>query len=130
MQLAMPTLLKLAKLTLAFLWLFTGLTSLVFAPDIGYQILASANITGLTADLFIYSGAFLDIGLGIWILSAWKIKICCTIQIITIITYTLLLSFIEPSFWLHPFGPLTKNGPIIILIFIVLAHDERTLFKS
>lgn len=130
MQITHTTLIKTAKLSLAFLWFFTGLTSLFFAPELGYQTLVKANITGMYAHALVYSGALLDIGLGLWILSAWNLKICCIIQITTIVIYTLLLSIIEPAFLLHPFGPLTKNLPIIILILIVLVHDEPNPLKS
>lgn len=120
----MLTLLKSAKISLAFLWLFTGLTSLFFAPELGYQVLAKANITGMAAKISVYGGALLDIGLGLWLLSGWQIKICCLAQIATIIVYSLLLTLIDATFWLHPFGPLTKNIPIIILILVVLVHDQ------
>lgn len=115
---------KLAKISLAFLWMFTGLTSLFFSPKLGFNLLENVNITGINAILLVYSGVLLDITLGIWVLSSWKIKICYTIQFFTIITYTILLSIIDPSFWLHPFGPLTKNLPILVLILMVLANGD------
>ena len=115
---------KLAQYSLAFLWLFTGFTSIYFAPEVGYQILAKANITGELAAACVYGGGFLDIGLGLWLLFNWHIKTCCNIQILTILSYTLLLSIIAPIFWLHPFGPLTKNLPLLVLIIIVRNNEE------
>ncbi|MCI2284376.1 hypothetical protein L3081_14515 [Colwellia sp. MSW7] len=47
-------LIKAAKYSLAFLWIFTGLTSSYFSPEIGYEILTSANITGSLADIAVY----------------------------------------------------------------------------
>ena len=38
--------------------------------------------------------------------------------------YTVLLSVIDPAFWLHPFGPLTKNAPMLVLIWL-LAEECR-----
>ncbi len=116
---------KTAVYALAFLWIFTGLTSIFFSPEIGYQILASASINGLLADVFVYAGGGLDIALGLWLLSSVKRAECCAAQIALIVLYTVLLTFIEPNFWLHPFGPITKNIPIIVLIFIVLNKSER-----
>jgi uncharacterized membrane protein YphA (DoxX/SURF4 family) len=115
-------LVKLAKYSLAFLWVFTGLTSIYFSPDVGYQILSSANITGSLADTAIYAGGILDIVLGIWILTPFKAKLCCIVQVLVIIVYTVLLTFIDASFWLHPFGPITKNFPIIVLIFFIMIN--------
>ena len=124
MSISTGFLFKLAKVSLSFLWIFTGLTSLFFSPKLGFNLLENVNITGINATLLIYSGAFLDVALGIWLLLSWKIKLCCTIQFFTIITYTTLLSILDASFWLHPFGPLTKNLPILVLILMVLANEN------
>lgn len=107
---------KAAKYSLAFLWGFTGLTSVFFSPEIGYEILASANITGSLAQVAIYAGGALDIMLGVWLITAVNTKLCCIVQVSVIAIYTVLLTFIDASFWLHPFGVITKNIPIIVLI--------------
>lgn len=114
------TLNKAAKYSLSFLWIFTGLTSIFFSPEIGYQILAGANVNGTLADISVIGGGALDIALGLWLLSAFRIKLCCLIQVTVIVSYTVLLTFIDASFWLHPFGPITKNFPIIVLITLLL----------
>lgn len=120
-------LITLAIYSLAFLWIFTGLTSIFFQPEVGYKILASAGITGVLADFSIYTGGALDIALGIWLLSRRKIKLCCIIQVLVITTYTILLSIIDAGFWLHPFGPVTKNFPIIILIIFLYQTSSKEL---
>ncbi|MEH6443812.1 MAG: DoxX-like family protein [Oceanospirillaceae bacterium] len=112
-------LIKLAVYSLVFLWIFTGLTSMFFAPNVAYEILEKAAITGQLATLFIYAGGVLDIFIGLWLSVRFKIRLCCIAQIMVISIYTLLLTVIDVSFWLHPFGPITKNFPIIILIIIV-----------
>ncbi|WP_232824830.1 DoxX-like family protein [Algibacillus agarilyticus] len=125
------SLFKSAKYSLAFLWFFTGLTSLYLSPETGYQILEGANITGELADNAIYYGAILDITLGIWLLTAFKTKLCCIIQIGVITLYTLLLTYIDPSYWLHPFGPITKNIPIVILIaYLYSTHESMSYLNK
>jgi hypothetical protein len=116
-------LIKAAKYSLAFLWIFTGLTSVYFSPEIGYEVLANANVTGSLADVSIYAGGILDIILGLWLITPFKTKLCCIVQVSVITIYTVLLTFIDASFWLHPFGPITKNIPIIVLIGYVYASD-------
>jgi hypothetical protein len=115
-------LMKAAKYSLAFLWIFTGLTSIYFSPEVGYEILASASITGLMADLSVYAGGTLDILIGLWLLTSIGIRLCCIIQVVVIVLYTVLLTFIDMSFWLHPFGPITKNIPIVVLIFLIMIN--------
>jgi hypothetical protein len=116
-------LMKAAKYSLAFLWIFTGLTSVYFSPEIGYEILANANVTGSLADVSIYAGGILDIILGLWLITPFKTKLCCIVQVSVITIYTVLLTFIDANFWLHPFGPITKNIPIIVLIGYVYASN-------
>ena len=116
-------LIKAAKYSLAFLWIFTGLTSVYFSPEIGYEILANANVNGALADVAIYAGGILDIVLGLWLITSFKTKLCCITQISVITVYTILLTFIDASFWLHPFGPITKNIPLIVLIGYVYASN-------
>ncbi|WP_290622173.1 DoxX-like family protein [Kangiella sp.] len=113
------TLLTLARYSLALLWVFTGLTSIFFDYQTGYELLINFGFNEAITRALIYSGAILDIGLGLWILSNKKMKLCYVIQILIIASYTILLTIIEPSYWLHPFGPVSKNLPIIMLIFIL-----------
>ena len=116
---------KAAILSLSFLWIFTGLTSTVFSPEIGYQILAGANINDTLADIFVFGGGVLDICLGLWLLSSLRLRLCCLVQIAVIIIYTLILTVIDVSYWLHPFGPLTKNLPILVLICVLYCAQEK-----
>ena len=107
----------IARLSLSFLWLFTAATSFFWARNIGYEILAQQNFSGRQADLFINAGSLLDAAIGIWLLSNFQLRWCYAVQIVLIISYSLLISVIAPFFWLHPFGPVTKNIPILVLIF-------------
>ena len=110
--------------SLSFLWIFTGVTSIYFSPEIGYEILAIGGTTGALAKTLIYSGGIIDIAIGVWMLSRYRLKWCLRFQIIIIISYSILLSFIAPEFWLHPFGPLTKNIPIIALTLLLLEANS------
>lgn len=120
-----PKIVIATRLSLSFLWIFTGIISFSFAKDIGYQVLANAEITGLFADICIYAGSVLDIILGIWLLSGWRTSLCCIVQMVIIIIYTVLLSIIDPGYWLHPFGPLSKNIPILILVYILYESESE-----
>jgi len=118
------TLIKAAKYSLAFLWVFTGLTSIYLSPEIGYEILARASVTGTLADFFVCAGGTLDIVLGFWLLTSVKTKLCCIVQIVVIALYTMILTVIDTSFWLHPFGAITKNIPVIVLIIFVYSDSD------
>lgn len=125
-ELSNNTLYKLAIYALSMVWVFTGITSIFLAPNIGYQVLQQANITGTMADICVIGGGFLDIALGLWLITQRKIEWCCVAQITVIVTYTAILTLIDSSFWLHPFGPITKNFPIVVLIlFVMQSHKIR-----
>jgi hypothetical protein len=110
----------LPRLSLCFLWLFTALTSTLWGRDVGYAVLAQQNIRGSTADLCINAGGILDAIIGLWLLTAYNLKWCYRIQILIIIAYSILLTIIDASYWIHPFGPITKNIPILALLFMLL----------
>lgn len=116
----------LYRLSLSFLWLFTAATSLWWGRSIGYDVLAQQNIQGEFADWCINAGCLLDALVGIWLLTAYKPKWCYSFQIVLIVSYSVLLTIIAPAFWLHPFGPLTKNIPILALLY-VLYKSESTV---
>jgi hypothetical protein len=113
-----------ARIGLSFLWLLTGVTSAFFAKDVGYDVLANAEITGSLAELCIISGSVLDVAIGVWLLTGWRLKACYLTQISVIAVYTLLLTFIDASFWLHPFGPLSKNIPLLVLIYVLYSQGS------
>ncbi|MEM6984953.1 MAG: DoxX-like family protein [Pseudomonadota bacterium] len=54
-----------------------------------------------------------------WLVTTWQARWCCVVQAAVIIVYSVLLTAIDASFWLHPFGPLTKNLPLLVLILWV-----------
>ncbi|TQV85418.1 DoxX-like family protein [Aliikangiella coralliicola] len=119
--------LTLIRLSLASLWIFTALTSLVWGYQTGVDILISAKFHNIridesTARLLVYAGSGVDFIIGVWLLSNRSIKLCCNIQIFVIIIFTLLITIIDASYWFHPFGPITKNIPILVLILIYRAQ--------
>ncbi|MES2825000.1 MAG: DoxX-like family protein [Pseudomonadota bacterium] len=116
----------ICRLSLSFLWLWTAVTSFWWGRAVGYEVLSQQGIEGVLADVCINAGSLLDAIIGIWLLSNFKMQWCYRIQIILIISYTMLLTIIDASFWLHPFGPLTKNIPILALLLVLLPTIKAT----
>ena len=113
-----------ARFSLAFLWLFTAITSAFFAREEGFEILSGGGITGYLADFCLYSGSLLDAAIGFWLLAGKRLGLCYVIQFWIIIVYSLLLTVIDANFWLHPFGPITKNIPLLVLIYILFSCEK------
>ncbi len=112
------------RMSLSFLWVFTGISSQFLAKDIGYEVLGEGGITGVYADICILSGSLLDIIIGLWILTGKHMKICYLAQMSVIVVYSVILTFIDPSFWIHPFGPLTKNIPILVILYSLYRFEK------
>lgn len=127
---AMASMKTLARLSLAFLWIFTALTSAIFDRPSGEQILALANISGSFSDLLINLGSLVDLVIGIWLLTGRQLKLACWLQIIVILGYSTLLTIIAPIYWLHPFGPITKNIPLLVLIYWLIQIELNATPKS
>ena len=106
------------RISMAFLWLLSGITSLFWGRGIGLDVLAAAGITGDCAIACLWTGSLLDIFLALWLLLGWRLRICMQLQIAVILVYSLLLKLIAAEFWLHPFGPVSKNIPLLVLLFI------------
>ncbi len=99
--------------SIAFIWIFTGLTSAFFDLDSGYALMASGGFSGWQATTAIYAGAIVDFSLGIMMIKHYRLRWIYSIQITMMLGYMVAIAFIAPDQWLHPFGPVTKNFPLI-----------------
>ena len=76
----------------------------------------------------ILAGAAADAVLGLWLAlrpgrKAYGAALLLMLMLMLIMT--VLATAIQPAWWLHPFGPLTKNLPIAAILW-VLRQDEAT----
>jgi hypothetical protein len=52
-------------------------------------------------------------------------RIWCA-QLLLIAGYTALITLRMPHWWLHPYGPLSKNLPMLALIGLLWATQRRS----
>ena len=113
------------RIALGLLWLFSGIVSLGLYPLAhSYALLAEVGITGPGAPLALYAAALLDILLGIATLVRYRIRLVGQLQIALMLAYSLLISIGPAELWLHPFGPVTKNIPLIVATLIMIALER------
>lgn len=111
------------RLTLAAVWLVTGALSLGIYPlENSLALLGRIGLSGTLALIALYLGAMTDIALGVLTLFV-RSKSLWLIQGVLILAYTLIISIGMPEFWLHPFGPLLKNLPILLLLWLLYQHE-------
>lgn len=114
---------RLIRLTLAAMWLTTGALSLGIYPQTdSLGLLERVGLHGATALTTLYLAAALDIALGLLTLfrpgkALWQA------QFALIVIYTLIISLWLPEFWLHPFGPILKNLPVLMLLWLLYKSE-------
>lgn len=104
------------RAALALLWLLSGILGW-FAPPESWRDLAGVLAgLGLPAALIAKAFCGLDVLVGVAVLAGWRPVLLAWLQAGMVLGYTLVLSLLAPALWLHPFGPLLKNLPILALI--------------
>lgn len=117
----------LLQFSLAFLWIFTGICSLWLYPlSASFALLGQVGIHGFWQSVSLWSASLIDIGIGTALLFNFQVKKTCIFQFLMIIAYSLIITVKLPQLWLEPFGPITKNFPILISIYIlyILGPDK------
>jgi hypothetical protein len=118
-------LLPVLRLTVAAMWIVTGIVSIaVFPVADSYALLARTGITGTFATAALIGAAVLDIALGVATLLAPS-RLLWWLQIILIVSYTAIISVWLPEFWAHPYGPVLKNLPILAALLLLAFLEER-----
>jgi hypothetical protein len=89
--------------------------------------LARVGLHGALATVALYGAAGLDLALGLLTLGApagWRPRVWLA-QLLLVAGYTLLITVFLPDYWLHPYGPISKNLPIAAAIGLLWALEPR-----
>ncbi|GHC91974.1 oxidoreductase [Pseudorhodoferax aquiterrae] len=120
-------LLPLGRASVAAVWLWTAAVSLGLYPVAGsLALLADFGLHGAPARVALYAGALLDLALGVATLLAPRRhmgRVWCALLLV-IAGYTALITLRMPHWWLHPYGPLSKNLPMLALIGVLWATQR------
>jgi hypothetical protein len=119
-------LLPLLRLSLALVWIVTGVVSLgVYPVEQSYELLARAGVPTALRPLALYGAALLDLALGVATLTMRSRRRWLWLaQIALIAGYTAVISVRLPEYWLHPYGPILKNLPILALLLLLFVLDS------
>jgi uncharacterized protein YbjT (DUF2867 family) len=125
-QAALDLWLPVLRVALALMWIWTAAVSFGLYPVPDSQaLLARVGLHGAAAMLALYGAAGLDLVLGVLTLAAparWRRPVWLA-QLALIAGYTLVITFFLPEYWLHPYGPVTKNLPILAVIALLWALE-------
>ncbi|HEY0818241.1 MAG TPA: NAD(P)H-binding protein [Rhizobacter sp.] len=124
-QARLAWLLPLLRLSLAAVWIVTGVLSFgVYPVADSHALLARVGLTGLMASIALYGAATLDLALGVATLAGRGRPWVWWSQIVLMLGYMVLITWALPEFWLHPFGPILKNLPMLAAVALLLALEK------
>ena len=116
----------LLRIAIAAVWIVTGLLSFGLYPvRESYALLAAAGIPEQFAPLLLYGAASFDMLMGIGVVVLKRRRWLWIAQMMLIVGYTAIITFRLPEFWMHPFGPVLKNLPLLVAIAIMVQLDRR-----
>ncbi|WP_422847446.1 DoxX-like family protein [Acidovorax sp. M14] len=125
---------RLLRASLVVVWLATAVVSVWELHGQSRELLAglptawAGGHAPWLPTAIILAGAAADAVLGLW-LALRPGRKAYGAALLMMLAMTLLATAIHPAWWLHPFGPLTKNLPIAAILW-VLRQDEATSLQK
>jgi uncharacterized protein YbjT (DUF2867 family) len=107
-------------------WIATAIVSFGLYPvESSYELLARTGIPPALQPLMLYGAASFDLLLGLGIAFLPRRRWLWLAQLALIGFYTVVIAFKLPEFLLHPYGPLTKNLPMLAAIWLLYELEEK-----
>lgn len=126
LQAKLHWLLPLLRFSIAAVWIATALVSFGLYPvELSYDLLARTGIPAALHPLMLFGAATFDLALGLGILLLPKRRLLWLAQLVLIGFYTVVIAVKLPEFLLHPYGPLTKNLPMLAAIWLLYELEEH-----
>jgi uncharacterized protein YbjT (DUF2867 family) len=118
--------LPLLRASIGIVWIWTGIVSFGLYPvEESYALLARFSVQGIAAGILLYGAAAIDLLLGIATLFARERRWVWRAQIAIVLGYTAVITIWLPEFWLHPYGPISKNLPLLAATYLVATLERR-----
>lgn len=112
------------RYSLIFVWLTTAVVSVQELQGQSRMLLAAGGVTDVRlANLLVWAGAAVDAVLGLLLL-VWPIRRVYGLTLLVMLGMTVVATFMQPALWLHPLGPLTKNVPIAVVLWILMRRSQ------
>ncbi len=113
------------RLTLAVLWLMSGILGLILPPET-FLPLIDSPIPDAALIQMARLGGLVDVLIAIALMRDWRPKRIIQLQFAMVLGYTAAFTLLNPVLWLLPLGGLLKNIPILVLLLLhTILHKER-----
>ena len=121
-------LLPLLRLGIAAVWIWTAIVSAGLYPVAdSYRLLERTGVPPALAPLMLYGASALDFAFGVASL-AWPRRSRSWLwlaQIALIVFYSIVIAWRLPEFLLHPYGPISKNLPMLAALWMLYEVEKR-----
>lgn len=114
------------RFTVGFIWLATPyVTWFVWPRAQSLSLLDDAGLPVSLAPFAIDLTCVVELLLGLATWAGWRLAWVGGLQFLMVLAFTALLIAGGSSLWGHPFGPLTKNVPLLAAILLLIATRDR-----
>lgn len=115
----------LVRLSLALLWLVSGLLGLFAGTGFFVSVLNPLISSEFVAIAVAVTASLADLAIAAALFVGWRLRAMAMVQLAMVIGYTAVLTVLAPALWGDPFGVLLKNVPIIALILVHRVLEEE-----
>jgi hypothetical protein len=126
-QAQLTWLLPMLRLSLAAVWLATAAVSAGLYPlHASFELLGNAGVPKVWQPVALWGAVGLDLLLGV--LTLWPVRSPRWLWLMQgglMLFYSVVISLRLPEFWLHPYGPMTKNLPMLALLVLLWQLEPR-----
>jgi uncharacterized protein YbjT (DUF2867 family) len=126
-------LLPMLRISLAIVWIWTAwVSAFVWPVEDSYRLLERSGIPAMLAPLMLYGASALDLafGIGTLALPPRRRRFLWLAQLALIGFYTVVIALRLPEFLWHPYGPLSKNVPMLAAIWLLYEIEKETPEKE
>ncbi len=125
-QAKLTWLLPILRWSIVAVWIITAIVSFGLYPvEASYDLLARTGVPPSLQPLMLYGAASFDLLLGLGIAFLPRRRWLWLAQLALISFYTVVIAWKLPEFLLHPYGPLTKNLPMLAAIWLLVELEEK-----
>ena len=113
---------RLLRVGMAVIWLTEGLfPKVLFQQQVELAIAASLHLSRVTPSTILTALGLVQIASGVLALtlSGRWLRAVLAAQVGALVALMIVMTWLDPVLWAHPFGPLTKNAPILIGTLVV-----------
>ena len=108
------------------MWIATAIVSaFVYPAASSFELLARSGIPAELRPPLLYGAALFDLLLGVGTLFLRRRRWLWRLQLLLIGFYTVVIALSLPEFLIHPYGPLTKNVPMLAAIWLLYELEKE-----